>query len=63
MLPERFDKDGRLIIPLSKRKKSLPKEKEDKIRYVIAAAYCPKGCNIIDSDKTLFLERRVKVNN
>ena len=44
----RFSKDGRWIIPLSERKKTKPKHKEDKVRYVIKAAYCPNGCNLID---------------
>ncbi len=47
---ERFDKDGRLIIPFSQREKGKPKVKEDKIRYVISEAYCPKGCSLIDPD-------------
>lgn len=47
---KRFDKDGRLIIPLNKRKKVVHKEDENKIRYVVSEAYCPKGCNIIDAD-------------
>ena len=45
---ERFTKDGRLIIPLVKREKNKPKDEEDKVRYIINQAYCPKGCNIID---------------
>ena len=44
----RFSKDGRLIIPLSKRAKATSKKEEDKVRYVISEAYCPNGCNIID---------------
>jgi hypothetical protein len=43
---ERFDKEGRLIIPIGKRVKDDAKEKT--IRYAITEAYCPKGCNIID---------------
>ena len=46
----RFSKDGRLIIPLTKRTKTTSKKKEDKIRYVVNKAYCPKGCNITDPD-------------
>ena len=42
-----FDKDGRLIIPISKREKG---KEEKKIRYIITEAYCPKGCNIIDQE-------------
>lgn len=43
-----FDRDGRLLIPLSDRK-SRPKKEEDKLRYIIEHAYCPNGCSIIDS--------------
>lgn len=43
-----FDKEGRLLIPLSDRKSRLKKE-EDKLRYIIEHAYCPNGCSIIDS--------------
>ncbi len=46
----KFDKDGRLIIPLTKRVKAASKKDEDKIRYVVTEAYCPKGCSIIDHD-------------
>lgn len=42
----RFSNDGRLIIPISQRK-AKTKKSEDKIRYVIGEAYCPKGCNLI----------------
>jgi len=45
---ERFDQRGRLIIPISDRVRD--KEKEKKVTYVVTAAYCPKGCNIIDQD-------------
>ena len=47
---KRFDKDGRLIIPLMKRKKGTKKTDEEKVRYVISEAYCPNGCNIIDPE-------------
>ena len=47
---DRFSKDGRWIIPLSKREEKKPKYKEDKVRYVIKEAYCPKGCNIVDKE-------------
>jgi len=47
---ERFSKDGRWIIPLNKRKKATAEESEDKIRYVVNEAYCPKGCSIIDAE-------------
>ena len=46
---EIFNKDGRMIVPLNRRKKE-KKEDEEKIRYVITEAYCPKGCNIIDQE-------------
>ncbi len=45
---DRFNNDGRLIIPITERKKAAP-EKEKKIRYVVNEAYCPKGCNILDT--------------
>lgn len=41
---ERFSKDGRLIVPLTRRRT----KDEDKVRYVVEHAYCPKGCSIID---------------
>lgn len=44
-----FSKDGRLIIPISKRR-AKTKKSEDKIRYVIGEAYCAKGCNLITND-------------
>jgi len=43
-----FNKDGRLLIPLTERKASTRKD-EEKIRYIIRHAYCPNGCSIIDS--------------
>ena len=46
---EIFCRDGRLIIPLSERKKHDLKNKEDKVKYVVNEAYCLNGCNIIDS--------------
>lgn len=45
---KRFDKNGRLIIPISKREKDKAKEKT--VKYVITEAYCPNGCNIIDQN-------------
>ena len=62
MLHKRFDKDGRLIIPLSKRRKSPSKAEEDKVRYVINKAYCPHGCDIIDPNYKIngFAGLRVK---
>ncbi|OVE73795.1 hypothetical protein BVX93_00805 [bacterium B13(2017)] len=43
---KQFNNDGKLIIPLSKRKQL--KDNDKNVRYVIKEAYCPKGCNIID---------------
>ncbi|MBN1998615.1 hypothetical protein JW935_13735 [candidate division KSB1 bacterium] len=43
---KRFDKDGRLIIPISERKR----DREKEVTYVITEAYCPNGCNIIDQN-------------
>jgi hypothetical protein len=47
---ERFSKDGRLIIPLGRRKKGTKKTDEEQVRYAVTEAYCPKGCNIIDTE-------------
>ncbi len=47
---ERFDKDGKLIMPLAQRIKGTKEVDEKKVRYVVTAAYCPKGCNIIDQE-------------
>ena len=47
---ERFGKDGRLIIPLGQRKKGTKKTDEEHVRYVVTEAYCPNGCNIIDTE-------------
>ena len=47
---ERFNKDGRLIIPLSQRKKDTKEMNEKKMRYVVTEAYCPNSCNIIDKE-------------
>ncbi|MBN2274427.1 MAG: hypothetical protein JXK95_08850 [Bacteroidales bacterium] len=49
-MKERFDKDGRLIIPISDRKKTTSVKNEDRVRYIIDKAYCPNGCNIIDPE-------------
>jgi len=46
---KRFDKDGRLIIPLTQRSENVSLHKESAVRYVIKEAFCPAGCNIIDS--------------
>jgi hypothetical protein len=43
-----FDKEGRLLIPITDRKAAL-KKGEERVRYVIGHAYCPNGCSIIDS--------------
>ena len=50
---ERFSKDGRLIIPLMKRKYGTKKTDEEKVRYVVTQAYCPNGCEIIDKTHTI----------
>jgi len=47
---ERFGKDGRLIIPLMKRKRHTKEADEEKVRYVVTDAYCPQGCSIIDNE-------------
>jgi hypothetical protein len=47
---ERFSGDGRLIIPLSVRKGRKSGGNDEKARYVLEEAYCPKGCNIVDPD-------------
>ncbi len=49
----KYDKDGRLIIPLSKRSEYVTPQKENKVRYVLKEAYCPNGCNIIDPEHEL----------
>ena len=46
----KFSKDGKLIIPLTQRKKGTKEADEDKVRYVLTEAYCPKGCSIIDKE-------------
>jgi len=43
---DRFSKDGRLIIPLNNRGEI----KEEKVRYILTEAYCPKGCSIMDEE-------------
>lgn len=48
----KYNKDGRLLIPLTERKSSNRKE-EDKIRYIVNHAYCPDGCSIIDSKQKI----------
>ncbi|MCK5707323.1 MAG: hypothetical protein KAI43_06680 [Candidatus Aureabacteria bacterium] len=46
---ERFSEDGRLIIPLNKREQD-ESVNDDKVRYIVSEAYCPKGCNVIDEE-------------
>ena len=46
----KFNKDGRLMIPLTKRIKTASKKDEDKVRYVVNKAYCPDGCSLIDTE-------------
>ena len=47
---ERFTEDGRLIIPLSERKKKKDTPGDEDVRYLISEAYCPNGCNIMDEE-------------
>ena len=47
---KRFDKSGKLIIPLMQRKKVTQRTDEQEVRYVVTEAYCPNGCNIIDKE-------------
>jgi hypothetical protein len=47
---KRFGKNGKLIIPLIKRKKGTKKTDEQDTRYAVTEAYCPKGCSIIDKE-------------
>jgi hypothetical protein len=49
----KYDKEGRLIIPLSKRSEYITPQKENKVRYVLKEAYCPNGCSIIDPEHEL----------
>ena len=46
----RFTKDGRLMIPIAKRRKNVDKNKEKSVRYVVDKAFCPNGCNLIDPE-------------
>ncbi len=50
---ERFDKDGKLIIPLAQRKKGTKESDEQQVRYVLTEAYCPNGCSIIDKENEI----------
>jgi hypothetical protein len=43
-----FTSDGKLMIPINKRKKRRKNQSDDSVRYVVNKAYCPKGCNIVD---------------
>ncbi|MDA3928302.1 MAG: hypothetical protein PF541_05045 [Prolixibacteraceae bacterium] len=43
-----YTKDGRLMIPIGNRKKK--SINENKIRYIINEAFCPKGCSLIDHE-------------
>lgn len=45
-----FSKDGRLIIPITDRKKNGNIRNEDKVRYIIDHAYCPNGCDLISPE-------------
>jgi hypothetical protein len=47
---DRFDRDGRMIIPLNARRKETSKEDEAAIKYVVTEAYCPAGCSVIDKE-------------
>ena len=46
----KFNKDGRLLIPLSERKTKISQINENKVRYIINEAYCKNGCNIVDKN-------------
>jgi hypothetical protein len=52
-MSKKFSKDGRLIIPISERKPSGAKKDESKIRYIVEHAFCPRGCDIMDSEHTI----------
>ena len=49
----RFTKDGRLMIPIAKRRKNVDKSKESAVRYVVDKAFCPNGCDLIDSETVI----------
>ena len=59
---KRFTEDGRLIIPLAKRKKGTSPADETGVRYVVTEAYCPSGCSIIDKEHKIngFAGLRIK---
>ena len=44
-----YSEDGRMIIPIADRSKITAAKNEDKVRYTIDKAFCPNGCNIVDS--------------
>jgi hypothetical protein len=46
----KFNKDGRLIIPISERKNKQLNPNEGKVRYILNHAFCPNGCDIIDPE-------------
>jgi hypothetical protein len=56
-----YDKDGRLLIPLSERI-TVSKAAEKKVRYIVNHAYCPNGCSIMDSKNKIndFAGLRIK---
>ena len=47
---DRFGKDGKLIIPLVKRKKGPKQTDEQEVRYALTEAYCPNGCSVLDEE-------------
>ncbi len=47
----RFGKDSRWIIPLSRRRKR--KKTENKVRYVVMNVYCPNGCSLMDNQNNI----------
>jgi len=48
-----FDKDGRMIIPISERREVIRNKNEGSVRYRITEAFCPNGCNIIDPEYSI----------
>ena len=46
----KYSKNGRLLFPLSQREKIKSEKEENKVKYFIISAYCPRGCNIIDPE-------------
>jgi len=41
------------MFPLRERKRKAVKHNENKIRYIINEAYCPRGCSIIDFENEI----------